>query len=322
MLPLLAASLLLSASAFAAEIPAVEPAKLFQQHCMTCHGADRLGGMGPALLPQNLERLKKAEALNVINSGRKATQMPAFGDKLTAAEIQALADYIYTPPTVEPNWQASDIKASRISLAGADKLPAKPVFKADLKNLFIVVEGGDHHATLLDGDKLEPIHRFATRFALHGGPKFSPDGRYVYFGSRDGWISKFDIWNLKTVAEIRAGINTRNVAVSNDGKWVLVGNYLPKTAVLLDADLNLQRIYDITDSAGRSTITQWKKSTRGRSSGTSRSLRLTSSPRLGTSKSWQISANDFVPGGISLQARWGLRLSEKPTPPSVRRPAA
>ena len=253
MLPLLAASLLLSASAFAAETPAVEPAKLFQQHCMTCHGADRLGGMGPALLPQNLERLKKAEALNVINSGRKATQMPAFGDKLTAAEIQALADYIYTPPTVEPNWQASDIKASRISLAGADQLPAKPVFKADLKNLFIVVEGGDHHATLLDGDKLEPIHRFATRFALHGGPKFSPDGRYVYFGSRDGWISKFDIWNLKTVAEIRAGINTRNVAVSNDGKWVLVGNYLPKTAVLLDADLNLQRIYDITDSAGKSS---------------------------------------------------------------------
>ena len=70
-------------------------------------------------------------------------------------------------------------------------------------------------------------HRFPTRFALHGGPKFSPDGRYVYFASRDGWISKFDIYNLKTVAEIRAGINSSNLAVSGDGKTILVGNYLP-----------------------------------------------------------------------------------------------
>ena len=81
----------------------------------------------------------------------------------------------------------------------------------------------------------EPIPRFQTRFALHGGPKYSPDGRYVYFASRDGWISKFDIYNLKTVAEIRAGINTRNLAVSADGRYVMVGNYLPHTLVVLDA---------------------------------------------------------------------------------------
>jgi dihydro-heme d1 dehydrogenase len=36
--------------------------------------------------------------------------------------------------------------------------------------LFVVVEAGDHHATILDGDRLEPLTRFATRFALHGGP--------------------------------------------------------------------------------------------------------------------------------------------------------
>ena len=63
-------------------------------------------------------------------------------------------------------------------------------------NLFVVVEGGDHHVSIVDGDRFEPIHRFASRFALHGGPKFSPDGRYVYFGSRDGWITKYDLWNL------------------------------------------------------------------------------------------------------------------------------
>jgi len=118
----------------------------------------------------------------------------------------------------------------------------------------VVVEVGDHHATLLDGDRFEPILRFATRFALHGGPKFSPDGRYVYFGSRDGWVSKFDIYNLKYVAEIRAGINMRNIAVSSDGRYVLAGNYLPHTLVVLDAtDLSPLKIIAVQDDAGKSS---------------------------------------------------------------------
>ena len=241
--PLTLALLAATRIACAADPSPPTAARLFSQHCQSCHGAERLGGMGPALLPQNLERLKKSEALKVIRQGRPATQMPAFGNTLSDTDMALLADYLYSPPATEPKWTDQDIRASRVALRGAAKLPARPQFKADPKNLFIVVEGGDHHATLLDGDKLEPIHRFATRFALHGGPKFTPDGRFVYFASRDGWISKFDIWNLKTVAEIRAGINTRNVAVSSDGKWVLVGNYLPRTAVLLDADLNHRHTY-------------------------------------------------------------------------------
>ena len=106
-------------------------------------------------------------------------------------------------------------------------------------NLFIVVEGGDHHVSLVDGDRFEVMHRFASRYALHGGPKFTPDGRFVFFGSRDGWITKFDLWNLTVVAEVRAGLNMRNVAVSGDGRWVMAANYLPHTLALFDADLNL-----------------------------------------------------------------------------------
>ena len=33
----------------------------------------------------------------------------------------------------------------------------------------------------------------------------------------------------------------RNVAVSGDGRWVMAANYLPRNAVLFDADLNLVR---------------------------------------------------------------------------------
>ena len=227
---------------------------LYKQHCAACHGDQRLGGMGPALLPENLGRLKPAEAQKVIAEGRAATQMPAFADKLDSAAIASLAGYIYTPPAHVPEWGMEQIAASHKILVPDSELSDKPVHDADPMNLFVVVELGDHHATILDGDRLEPIYRFKTHFALHGGPKYSPDGRHVYFASRDGWISKFDMWNLRMLSEVRAGINTRNLAVSSDGRYVMVANYLPHTLVLLDArDLAPIKIIDVTDGKGHSS---------------------------------------------------------------------
>jgi mono/diheme cytochrome c family protein/DNA-binding beta-propeller fold protein YncE len=226
--------------------------RLYQQHCANCHGADRLGIAGPALLPENLERLRKTEAVQVIRDGRPATQMPPFGTQLDAEAITALADFIFTPPAAKPSWDSESIRASHELLHAPGSLPDKPKFSADPLNLFMVVEAGDHHVTVLDGDSLEPVHRFASRYALHGGLKYSPDGRFVYLASRDGWITKFDIYNLTVVAEIRVGINTRNVAVSGDGRTVLAGNYLPETLVLLDAaDLSLLRVIPVADSEGK-----------------------------------------------------------------------
>ncbi len=224
-------------------VPALAlPADPYGQHCASCHGAARLGGMGPALLPENLARLKKPEAARVIRDSRPGVQMPAFGKLLSEADIARLVELIYSPVVPAPRWGEAEIRASRVVHFAPGTLPAKPQFDADPLNLFVVVEAGDHHVTILDGDRLEPMHRFASRFALHGGPKFTPDGRYVFFASRDGWISKFDLWNLKTVAEVRAGLNTRNAAVSADGRTVAVANYLPHSLVLLDGDLELVKI--------------------------------------------------------------------------------
>ena len=230
-------------------------AKVYAEHCASCHGADRLGAMGPALLPENLGRLKRVDAVATIKRGRDATQMPGFGSKLSDAEVDALTALIYEPPASTPRWGLTEIRSSRVAhIKANEKLADKPIFSADPLNLFVVVELGDHHVTLLDGDRFEVIKRFPTRFALHGGPKYSSDGRYVYFASRDGWISKYDIWNLRYVAEIRAGINTRNLAVSNDNRYVIVANYLPHTLVVLDAkDLTLLKVIEVKDDAGKTS---------------------------------------------------------------------
>lgn len=232
------------------ETRAREAAALYGEHCASCHGADRLGGQGPALLPQNLRRLRKDAAEKVIAKGRPATQMPAFADALSAEDIAALAAFIYRPPAHTPRWGRAEIAASRVIHADTSAVTA-PQFEADPLNLFIVVETGDHHATVLDGDRFEPIHRFPTRFALHGGPKFTPDGRYVFFMSRNGWVTKFDLWALKTVAEVRAGINSRNIAISKDGKHLAVANYLPHTLVILStADLGIEKLFEVRDRWG------------------------------------------------------------------------
>ena len=226
----------------------------YQTHCASCHGEDRLGGIGPALLPENLRRLKQAKAAKVIAGGRPATQMPAFGQTLSEPEIAALVGLIYGPLPEVPQWGLAEIEASRQVVTPAARLPEAPVHDADPLNLFVVVESGDHHVTILDGDRFAPITRFESRFALHGGPKFSPDGRFVYFASRDGWITKYDLHGLRTVAEARAGINTRNLAISHDGRVVAVANYLPHTLVLFDAaDLSPLEVIEVRDFRGKTS---------------------------------------------------------------------
>lgn len=233
--------------------PADEPSgsDLYRQHCAECHGVDRLGGTGPALLPESLHRLKRDDAVVTITAGRPATQMPGFRDKLGPDEISTAADLIYEPLATVPEWSVAEIEASRVIHNTHSSLPDRPVYDADPLNLFTVVEAGDHHVTILDGDRFEPLWRFQSRFALHGGAKYSPDGRFVYLGSRDGWVGKYDLWGLKPVAEVRAGINLRNIAVSADGRWVMVGNFLPATLVVLDAgDLRLVKVIPVDDGKG------------------------------------------------------------------------
>ena len=235
------------------EVKLLNAGALYQQHCAACHGKNRLGITGPALLPVNLKRLHKKKAFTTIARGRVATQMLPFDKKLDDTQIQSLVDYIFTPLDKPPVWGKKEILASHV-LYTLDKNISKPVFKADPLNLFLVVESGDHHVTVLDGDTFEPIYRFASRYGLHGGPKYNSTGRFVYFTSRDGWISKFDLYQLKMVAEIRVGINARNTAISSDDRFVIVGNTMPNTLVILDADdLSLVKIIPVVDKKGKSS---------------------------------------------------------------------
>lgn len=246
----LAAALALSAAwaGGASAEPSAE--QLYAEHCASCHGVDRLGGTGPALIPETLSRMRGPALAKVIAEGRAATQMPAFSGRLTGDDIAALAGFVGKPLATIPRWTTDDIAASRTLAPGGPPV-TRPAFDGDPLNLFLVVETGDHHVSVLDGDTFERLDRFPTPFAVHGGPKFTPDGRFAFIMSRDGWVQKYDLWALRETGRVRAGLNSRNIAISRDGLWLAVANYLPRTlTILATADLSVARVLDIADRSG------------------------------------------------------------------------
>ena len=65
---------------------------LLIQDCGSCHGLQMKGGLGPALLPGNLQG-KSAEYLSsVILDGRPGTAMPPWRSLLTPAEARWMAE--------------------------------------------------------------------------------------------------------------------------------------------------------------------------------------------------------------------------------------
>ncbi|WP_420412145.1 cytochrome D1 domain-containing protein [Roseibium sp.] len=240
----------LSAAVICASTALAEPAKVYQEACQDCHGANRLGGLGPALIPQTLKRMRGPKLEKVIRDGRVASQMPAFSDSLSDEEIKSLAEYIKTPLDEVPPWGEEQIEASR-HLNEDYKPVEKPVWSSDPMNITLAVETGDHHVSVLDGDTFERLDRFPTPFAVHGGPKFDPKGRYVFIMSRDGWVQKYDLYALQEVGRVRAGLNSRNIAMSHDGKWLAVANYLPNTLTILSTeDLSVAEVHEVKGKDG------------------------------------------------------------------------
>lgn len=92
-------TLLLLAALPAASFAQVSPAsiargeKLFAQGCAVgyCHGAAGSAARSPRLRGRSFD---KAYLIKVINEGIPNTAMPAWGDRLTDPEIDAIADYI------------------------------------------------------------------------------------------------------------------------------------------------------------------------------------------------------------------------------------
>lgn len=231
---------------------------LYIKHCAACHHAERYGLKAPALIPETLKGYKEDEIARTIKDGLPATQMPSFKDILSGEDIDKVASYVLLPAN-NVRWGREDIVKSREVF----NPPVSPLFTppiplwrgtqgeekgVDYENITLVVESS-RSVTVMDGQNFKPLDKFQTG-AIHGGPKFSYSLRYVYAPARDGVVTKYDLSVLQKIGNVKAGINMRNIAVSDDDKWVAAANYLPNNIVFLDDDLNVRHIIEMEGKVG------------------------------------------------------------------------
>lgn len=164
-------------------------------------------------------------------------------------DSSAMAAAPTTPTT--PAWSDGDIASSRAQTPGAREWPATPQWVADPMNVFVVPEVGGHAVHLLDGDRFKTLGRIDSQHALHGAPRFSPDGRHAFIAADDGWITRLDLWNLRVAGRVRVGLALRDFALSSDGRWLLAVNEAPHTVVLLDAELGHVKTFGTRTHDGR-----------------------------------------------------------------------
>ncbi len=110
----------------------------------------------------------------------------------------------------------------------------------DNKNLIVVVEKDAEKLLFIDGSTHESIGRIHDIGFQPHTSVFSPDEKYMYIISRDGWLTKINLSNLNIEKTISVGNNSRGTALTEDGKYIAIGNYEPGNVVILDAkNLNI-----------------------------------------------------------------------------------
>ena len=72
-----------------------EGGKLFEKHCMACHGKEGKGGIGPDLTGTALKHgSTDGEVFHVITDGVTGTAMRGFGDELSEKMRWHLVNYL------------------------------------------------------------------------------------------------------------------------------------------------------------------------------------------------------------------------------------
>jgi plastocyanin/DNA-binding beta-propeller fold protein YncE len=210
--------------------------QVYGDSCGGCHGPQRQGATGPALIPARLSSNDEFY-FNTIKNGKAGTVMPAWGPAgLSDEEIWALVGYIRGEPQAKDvEWNEDQIKDSLTELIDEKTLRDEPEHKGNLDNLLLVTEREARRIAVIDGDTHTLLGKIDASYRAHGYTFHPTDKRWAYNVGRDGWLFKIDLYTLKATRKVKVGLDSRGVAISDDGRYIIVGNYVPNTAVILDA---------------------------------------------------------------------------------------
>lgn len=229
--------IVLSGGAVAAEYYDGKPiGQYYADTCGGCHGPSREGGTGPALIPARLSA-DDDFYFDTIKNGRPGTAMPAWGTiGLSNEEIWGLIGFIRSEPQAQAvEWGIQQIAASLEILIDEQGLPETPQHDGNMDNLMLVTERENRSIAVIDGDTHILIGNVPASYRAHGYAFDPNNDRWAYNVGRDGWVFKIDLYTLQAVRKVRVGHDSRGLAISDDGQFLIIGNFIPHTAVILDA---------------------------------------------------------------------------------------
>ncbi len=240
--------LVISAAAFAvvssglfAGTSHMDVEKMFEKECQGCHGPNHEGGVGADLRPDKLEKKNAYTMAEVILNGRPGTAMPPFANKMTKADAQKMVDYlqhfkgkkieVLTLDAVKQGWKKLNDRMKFLK-----KYP-NPVDVKKNTDICFVTERDAARVVFVDGTTGKILSRHPAGFAVHVTVTNKRQPRYAYSISRSGLVTMFDLNTpgQQKIAECQVGSDSRGLAVSPDGKYLMAGNYVPGGAVLMDA---------------------------------------------------------------------------------------
>ncbi|HFQ61655.1 MAG TPA: nitrite reductase [Epsilonproteobacteria bacterium] len=216
-------------------------AKVFEKECQGCHGPIHQGGVGSDLRPAVLKKKSREFMAETILNGRKNTAMPAWKEKFNKDDASGMIDWLMDwKNTVELTLDLDKVKQTWAKLADREALAKKYPKPTEVKSVLDITFATERDASLvdfIDSTTGKVLSRHKAGFAVHVTVTNKANPRYAYSISRSGRLTMFDIGapGQPALASVQVGQESRGLAVSPDGKYVIAGNYNPGGAVLCDA---------------------------------------------------------------------------------------
>lgn len=226
-------------------------AEKYEKECQGCHGPIHQGGVGSDLRPKALKKKNREFLAEAIMNGRENTAMPAWKDSFSKDDATGMVDWLMDwKNTVELKLDFKEVHDTWTKLVDVDALAKKypkATDVADVRDITFATERDASLVDFIDSTTGKVLSRHKAGFAVHVTVTNKANPRYAYSISRSGKLTMFDIAapGQPALATVQVGQESRGLAVSPDGKYIMAGNYNPGGAVLCDAHtLEPLKVYD------------------------------------------------------------------------------
>jgi len=230
-------------------------AKTYERECQGCHGPIHQGGVGADIRPKALKKKDDSTLQKIILNGVASTSMPAWKNQgFSNADAAGMVKWLRGwKNTLHLKLTLDGVHKTWKKLADVDQLAYDYPYATDVNDVKDISFATERDASLvdfIDSTTGKVLSRHKAGFAVHVTVTNKHNPRYAYSISRSGRLTMFDLAapGQPAVASVQVGQESRGLAVSPDGKYVIAGDYTPGGAVLCDAHtLEPLKVYDTSN---------------------------------------------------------------------------